>query len=251
MIKEPAKLAIFGSCVTRDAFNLCQNDLKITYMARQSIISIFHPFCQNKDCKKQYSIEIRPETRGFNLHCLQHDISKDTFECLNHDDPLIIDLIEERNGIAVMPDKMMYTYSVPAHKCTNIKDLAAELIDALHPRRKQLFDIALPVFINEIRKFKNVIIHRAFYDENCSDGAHDSKSINLMLAEMYNFIKINLPNAHEIEIPVNLRKFSPNHIWGTAPFHYIDDYYALFLSMLESHLQIGITIAKDASLQKK
>lgn len=246
------ELSILGSCVSRDAFVLCEKLPNIRYIARQTIACLPRRGSTSDapaGAGGNLALTVSKDASPFIRRLLEHDINKDVFEHLNPAVPLIVDLVDERFRIRRLGQEL-YTYSNSAVQFSNMRALPGEFIPVLGQERRRLTLAALPFYIARLSSFHTVILHKVFFEEDWPREKFDSAGFNIWLAELYGLLEKRLPNLKVIEVPAHLRKISRNHKWGEAPMHFIDEYYIHFLSSLGDILQWDLKISPEKSLQK-
>lgn len=226
-------IEIFGSCVTRDAFEfdtLCK--YKITaYYARSSLISLY------SDQMEVSLNDIKLES-NFERLTVYNDLTNDFRKHVTkkRDSYLIIDFIDER--IAVL-QKGASCFTQSAAFLKSGYDLDGKVIR--DSERTKLWKESASLFIKEIASCydpQKIILHKAFWKHRyvTDDGkVHLFKNLssflnNKMLGEYYQFFETALPGIKTIEI--GAFHASKTHKWGLEPFHYQDEYYINFLKEL-------------------
>lgn len=103
------RVAIFGSCVSRDTCEHLPDALVVGYVARQSMITALHPVG-----KDRFSVEDLEST--FQARMFAGDQSADGVTRISraHADVILIDLIDERRGVWQFPDGSYLTNSIEA-----------------------------------------------------------------------------------------------------------------------------------------
>ncbi|MBL0670957.1 hypothetical protein JD504_09375 [Aeromonas hydrophila] len=239
------KIAILGSCVTKDAFKYNDGSLDVqhAYYPRASIISLMS---SPVDIDKNILVA---ENAWLNWIIL-NDFNKTTLTQLSAHNPSIIciDLIEERFDVFKIQDSYI-TYSDELSKYhPNARSLAAGTrISFNSEERRALFSEKLSLLCSKLNAFfdkPTIVIHKAFYSDYYLDNGNIFKfsaeqcnknhAINEVLAFGYDYLLSHLNNAIDIDIPPQIQIANSKHIWGLSPFHYIDEYYKHFMSMLIS-----------------
>lgn len=158
------------------------------------------------------------------------------------DIPLIFDLIDERHEIIELEDGCMYVNSVIASQHSNLSALAKRKIAPLDPERISIMGRTLPELSRELRKFKTLVVHLAYFDEGFTEFWINSQEFNLRLKTAYDFILRTVPGAIALEIPQYLCRAARGNPWGYAPMHYVVDYYLRFLYEFERKMNYGLLI---------
>ncbi|MCW0503723.1 DUF6270 domain-containing protein [Aeromonas piscicola] len=239
------KIAILGSCVTKDAFKYNDGSLDVqhAYYPRASVISLMS---SPVDIDKSILIA---ENAWLNWIIL-NDFNKTTLHQLSAHNPSIIciDLIEERFDVFKIQDSYI-TYSDELSKYhPNARDLAAGARIPFHSEeRRQLLSEKLSLLcakLNSFFKNSTIVIHKALYSNYYLDGGnilkfspeqcHKNGVINDVLSFGYDYLSSHIDNVRVIDTPPQIQIANSKHIWGLSPFHYIDEYYKHFMSELIS-----------------
>lgn len=235
-------IRIFGSCVTRDAFEYIEKrEFEIDYFARSSIISVMAPPNSNISLN-----DIGLDSK-FQATMLFRDLSKAWHERIAtyKTDFLIIDLIDERLDIlrydnSVCTISTEFNNAAISNKPTGIIQKRLDL--SLHE-----WKVAAKAFTKEILSVYeqgNIIIHEAYWcsvyiDTRLAPGyIHAFPSAqndlirkhNKLLRKYYRYLRKLLPRAHTIKVNGCLADAA--HKWGLSPFHYETKYYKIFASNL-------------------
>lgn len=236
------RIAILGSCVTRDAFGFFpQDDVEITvFIARVSFISLY---CPPMPMALEKS-DIAAET-NFERNCIYADLFKTNLSRLEtaEFDYLLLDFMEERHNLI----KSGATYildTLPLRESGLIERLPPFVeVDRLKRTTTKLWDEAAARFIGFLHaqgiKAERVILHESgFARRYRTDGeesdftefeAHSYDKYGALLDRYHAHFAAALPGLRRIAIEPELRVGNGTHKWGRAPFHYIDAYYARFL----------------------
>ncbi|MNS44980.1 hypothetical protein D3C72_774380 [compost metagenome] len=238
------KIAILGSCVTKDAFKYNDGslDVKHAYYPRASIISLVSS-----------PLEIDEKLLSAQSEWLNqiiiNDFRKTTLLKVATHNPyaICVDLIEERFDIVKVQDGSYITFSDELVKYyANHNSLASnERISFYDKKRKALFLHSLEKLcsiFNEDFSSSKIIIHRALFSDYFIDSGkikkfsdekcQRNKSINSLLCFGYDYLESNINNSSLISLPPQLTIANNNHIWGLSPYHYIDEYYEAFFAKL-------------------
>lgn len=231
------KVAILGSCVTRDAFNYDSNkDFEIThYFARTSLISQM----LGKGNFKKYNFE--KISSNFQKNMIQNDIDSTFLDKLDDNfDVLLVDFIDERFNLLVNKEEVL-TLSSEFVSSENFYS-SEKVLESGSFEWFELWKKAFKDFIDSYRlKFnKRILINKVFWSVNKSNGSKFSdQSVddeNLKLNKIYGYVEEILGcecfiTYDESEIIAN-----SDHVWGEAPFHYVDDLYYKTLIRLKKEM---------------
>jgi hypothetical protein len=248
--------AIFGSCVTRDAFELDQaksgGHRVGTYLARTTINSCLSapvPF------KNLFAAERRPK---FEERCVTDDILKRHFDALAEKpfDCLIVDLIDERHPVIVI-DGSQLCYSVPFRRMADGFAVDTSTFEKRMPQDPRVVEETLaniPRFIERLTRVvdpQRIILHEALWATSfiAADGARrdfpkkaEIERTNAILAAYYARLKSAAP-LRVIALADELRVADEKHRWTLEPFHYADIYYRAFMVELDRITQPTVALA--------
>lgn len=231
------EFAIFGSCVTRDPFQFSEGVSIPLYCARQSLAS---SASQRASAEFLSQVKFSERIAAFHQRSIESDIGKTALNKLRKlppEVPVLIDLIEERTPLGVTPENTIVSLSEAAQKFSNLPELIVEEIPPWSELHAELFSAAVPSLASALEGRK-VVIHRALYAENHGKFP----GINTRLSSMYDEILAAIPSALSLDVSPELRLSEPDHMWGYAPFHYVDGYYHAVLDACEYLL--GVTIPR-------
>jgi hypothetical protein len=241
-----SSFAIFGSCVTRDAFELAgptATDHRVAiYLARTTInSSLVGPV----SFKNLFQSRAREK---FEERCVIHDMFKLHFNLLRETpfDYLLLDLIDERHWIMAVDDSWL-CYSVPFLRMAEEFKLDVGKFERRAPRDPRVIEDTLaniPRFLERLRCIvdpKRIILHEARWATNFID-AHGvlqpfpKKSeiylVNDVLSAYYERIKSETGLA-SISLSEDMCVADEKHRWSLEPFHYANIYYRTFISELD------------------
>lgn len=238
------KIDILGSCVSRDVFRFdMQGKYEINkYFARTSLASLYStPLDIRMDDIKLAS--------DFQKRIVSYDCNKDFIRYVNQpplcelNTYLIVDFIDERfNILEIKTEKINPVYITQSNEWNNAK-IEQKTSKVSSSKKLDLWNNAVIRFAQDLKnKYSedNIIIHRAFWKEKYIDKSGKIqwfenidyiKTNNLELEYYYDTLQKLLPAAHIIEI--NDYIAYENHVWGLTYFHYQDEYYSKFLTILD------------------
>lgn len=247
----PVPISIFGSCVTRDAFNLDVQkrfDVK-TYVARQSVVSAVSPAipCREEDIKLESKFQRR---------AVWNDLAKNTFSSFRTDGSkyLMIDMIDERFEVARYAQdgiNSFYTYSALTQESGYF-----EKPDFVKRRKRlvpwpeyYLGSEKLYVYVErfcrailDIYSAQNIILHKAmmlnYYKKPSGEivcfpqnRVASNKRINELLFYLYDLLEGYFGGCTVIDCCGGMCA-EESHRWGLAPMHYEQEYYRLVYAQL-------------------
>lgn len=114
------KIAIFGSCVSRDTCEFIPNSSVTEYVARQSVTSLDRPH-------RQQDLDLSVLSSEFQKRMVASDLegsgAKRIASRAEYFDLVLIDLVDERRGYWQFPDGTTVTNSIEAEAC-GVRELA-------------------------------------------------------------------------------------------------------------------------------
>ena len=256
-IRNKTTISIFGSCVSRDLFELKQtDDFEIKcYIARQSIVSaVSSPITE--------PVRSILGSTAFDRRQVFNDIKKSTFSQLRDKtaDYLLIDLVDERFPLVKYEGSLvtmsggfqnsgLYVPSLPILKKQRL-ELENGGIE-YNVDGKSLRDY-VQSFCKEILSIfsqKQIILHRVrftnYYQNRegqlCEFEPNVKSfnfSINQQLDYLYKCLQEFLPQSHMIDLSAGYYAVE-NHKWGLAAIHFQKEYYFAVLCALCDIVNLG------------
>lgn len=233
-LKEKIRVAILGSCVTRDLFEFQKSALGAFeicfYMARSSVVSWMAPPCFDPKLAIDAS-----SFEGKRSHWDQHKLHWQLLE-QSRPDIVIIDFIDERIGIVQHLSSLM-SASGPLLKALERKSIPHEIKRPWSPEIKQLREWALPAFLERVANIcPNIFVHRAVwaYQYKTESGLESFKGGEFeKLIELNNSVIDPLlatleDSATAVEQIGGLEAglvAGGDHKWAFCPYHYDSTYY--------------------------
>ena len=234
------KVAILGSCVTRDAFSFQPSTpWEVTaFVARTSFISMAAP---------ALAADVPfAAPNPFEARCIRADFDKSTWSILESEfDYLIIDLIDERFDLWRIGDGVVLATVTMTQSGILDAFPPATRIPRLEPDTTAAWMRDCATFCRRLRRTVDparVILHRARHASHFRTagtlhpftGFHAGFAArhNPLLTTYYACLQEHLPEAHGIEMPSQLVLADGAHPWGRQPFHYVPEYYAGFMQCL-------------------
>jgi hypothetical protein len=237
--------AIFGSCVTRDAFELggpaAAGHRISVYLARTTINSCL---AAPVPVRSLFASERREK---FEERCVVHDIFKLHFDLLREKqfDYLLLDLIDERHSIIAV-DGSYLCYSVPFLRMAQEFKLDTAKFERRAPRDPRVIEATIaniPRFLERLRRIidpHRIILHEALWATTFLDAEGALRTfpnkveivlVNDILSRYYANIKSE-GGLTSISLPEDVRVADEKHRWTLEPFHYADIYYRTFMAEL-------------------
>lgn len=234
------RLAIFGSCVSRDAIGFDEEGKVklLAYYARSSLASAFG------NEPKDITIDTGVIKSQFQQRIVNYDIIKKFKNDITEldFDYLLIDFIDERFNLWRSPEGGLLTLSnefMSARCVLNggniIQSGSIEWLSYWEEAWHQLYEI-----MKESGLLHKIIINESYWSESITSGYEKIpnypnaliKRSNEVLTKLYGIIKTNLPESAFIKFSQCELIAKHDHQWGISPFHYVDDYYKKIISSL-------------------
>jgi hypothetical protein len=227
----PPRVAIFGSCVTRDVFEPAIPDVELVlYGSRSSLISVIALPVAIEEAA------VRLES-SFQRRCVVEDFRKTFLTRLEEAAPqwLIIDLIDERFNV-LSTDGSFVTRSSEFVRAGLDGLPGTELTPVTHrdPRLPELYRSACRAFAERVSTVlppEHVILHRARWCRRFRDatGVHDfpinraaycgemNRLLDLIHAEL---VQAFSGRPLELAVAPETAMADGEHHWGLEPYHY-------------------------------
>ncbi|WPF81714.1 DUF6270 domain-containing protein [Sanguibacter sp. 4.1] len=228
---ERKRVFIYGSCVSRDAFELTEKFEITSYVARSSVGSAF-----SEPITSMVGSDLSANTSAFQRRMVTADLDKTLGDDLRaHDfDVLLIDFIDERLAVAEL-DGGVVTLSPELSRCGITPDHARRVESGSedHFSRfaqgwRRLTDLVDP---------RKIFVSRAFWAilEDPAE-ARRAREANAYLERLYDHVS-ETPGLVFIDYPAQLIRADPVHRWGPSPFHFVTEFY--------EHMIEGIATASE------
>lgn len=232
-----SRVAILGSCVTRDAFEFADASWVIQkYMARSALASF---------CGRKTAVELPPYTKidsTFQRRMVIEDVEKRGRRWLAEGDFdwLIHDPIDERFPLANFTDAGVVTVSQEFTKLQTPPS-SYSLTNFPSDEHWQRWQAGWASFVKLLDGYgirERLIIHRAQWVERVQGSdvpTTDSGVItcaNQWLDRAYARMGEDIPTERFVSVSERHQVSDPNHRWGISPVHYVEDYYREFLQNL-------------------
>jgi len=235
---EGVRYRIFGSCVTRDAFEFAGpgGPAIETYFARSSIASAFSelPF---------EGVDTSTIESSFQRRIVEWDLGKNCAATLASADfdVLVIDLIDERFDLlqdasgALATRSNEFLKARPAEEpVRRITAGSAEFLDLWVAGWRRLISI-----VDEAGLRDAVVVHEAYWAERTESGATYTSvppetvaRANDVLGRLYGEMRRDLAPGQFVRPTSRPLVGADDHKWGRSPFHYPDWYYEELISLV-------------------
>jgi hypothetical protein len=226
------KIMIFGSCVTRDIFRICddqEREFEIKeYVARQSIASSF-------DKPLRIAMDAIHLDSPFQQRLVYADLNKTLRKTLRRDyDFILVDFIDER--FPLLRYKGHYYTESDEFRDSGLSE-KYPFTQVASDEKDRLFLKALPKFVKQISKWLKagrVILHKAvwvseYYDaegETCRFNEGWQAIIDNMNAMLNKYNEAFISLCKDVKVIEQERVIGDGaHLWGLSPIHYTNDYY--------------------------
>lgn len=237
------KVFIFGSCVSRDAFNLpsAANFEIVDYFSRSSIATL-------SSSKSVKNVKTENISSSFQRRMVERDINHSFLETIRYSnfDILLIDPIDERFNLYIENNDALCTLSnelLSSGFITNeengaiIKSGTEEFFRKWEDGWERLIS-----FLFHNGKLSKLYINETYWGAVCDDGkdyapSYSKQAIedaNLFLYRIYAKMREDIPEYKFIKFDKKYIIGSQEHRWGRSPFHFIDAYYEELLNQLTS-----------------
>ena len=243
-----SKVAIFGSCISRDIFNYKKADSFIIsdYYARSSFASIYGLIVKENN----YIDEI---SSSFQKKIVKADLNKYFVERigLSDFDILLIDFIDERFNLYLFDDGSVCTLSSELVSTGFLqKNINGRIVLSGSEEFFGLWQDGWNDFIAHMKilgVLDRVRLHKSFWsyaDENGIDYIDNYKKVDIdsanhFLTKLYIYAEKDLKANQIIEVSSDKRVGSKEHRWGRSPFHFVDEYYKEVLTLLYISISSG------------
>lgn len=243
MIKN---LTIYGSCVSRDIFNLEDSrSFKLTdYFARSSMASLSSASYENEDALNRIP-------SAFRRRMVACDFSKQILtqpEVFQNADIILIDLIDERFDLVALPSGQIITNSSELAESGLLTDSSVngfKLIKPGSPERRERWIQGMHKFLavlEQQEKLDCLIVNKVYWASRFENASDTTFPVSLAAIEkanqeldwMYNELEKKLSKHQFLHFPAHLLTSDEHHRWGASPFHYCEQYYKEALAQLNS-----------------
>jgi hypothetical protein len=226
------KIAILGSCATRDAIDISEKTefQLVEYTARTSLASLAtEPFVVEKILKNVSS--------AFQRRMVQRDMHKDFWHRIiqSQFDFLILDFIDDRFNLHLFDTQAAHIASSEYKKASQDTELPHKrILGPRHPDRMALWEDGMNRLVRHLsdRGMMNRILINCVFWTSIGDVKYVNDA-NKHLSDLYAKAASILPEKQFIRYPSNLLIENENHKWGKAPFHYDDMVYRYLLEQIK------------------
>jgi hypothetical protein len=233
--ESPVKVAIFGSCVTRDAFAFAPKPgFEVAeYIARSSMASAFHQVPMDG----RYLSAVERIDSPFQRRMVECDLLKLARQRLlaSSADVVLIDLIDERFDLALLGGSFA-TWSSEFSKLGFERGEFDAVYRIGSEERKPLWRQGAEAMLQALGTDR-VVLNEVYWARELPDGqsmerADQIDRANDQLREMHAFLR-SLGVERSITYPSELLRADPDHKWGLSPFHFVADFYEFTMESLQ------------------
>lgn len=232
---DKIRVAILGSCVTRDLFEFQKSALDnfeiCFYMARSSVISYM--------AMPSTDPRIKIPGEGFEEKRARYDLQKNHWADLEQSRPdiILVDFIDERIGL-IQHNGSIFSASGPMIKAFERSNIEFEIKRPWSAEIKALREWAIPAFLEKASSIcQNIFVHKAVWastyrdKNNCVASFENSEFAKLI--ELNNEILTNMITPLE-DSPTAVEQIGGvesglmaggDHKWAFCPYHYTGTYY--------------------------
>lgn len=228
---------IYGSCVTRDAFQLDGIPSLSDYFARSPLISAFG----RAPAELPTGMDLETVPSAFQRRMVTRDLQKSlpgALQALSSRDVIIIDLIDERIPVAWVNGGVLACSSeasragFTANKASQLAVGRPGFITAWQRAAEELI---------EMLQNRRVVLNKAYWAVKDDTGQELQSRFpvelhNKTLRHMYTVLERGL-QCDVIDYPDNLFVADSKHRWGLSPFHYTAPFYSHFVARLQEILR--------------
>jgi len=234
------RLAIWGSCATRDVLEIGEHPFELDYHARTSWVS-------QASMPEPPPVPL-PAGAGFSERMVREDLTKEVVADLVVSQPgiLVLDLIDERFDVVQVRDSWytMSDYYERLGLVAAVRAAATATSAYRTPQRLRQFDAAASLLGPELASAlprTRIVLHQAWYTARSADPAvqfyatatKNALSSNEALSGWYASLRSSFGRRlHVVEPPRELLVGDPGHRWGLAHYHFIPEYYTWMLAAL-------------------
>jgi len=229
---ETPNIFIFGSCVSRDAFEFDGSPPMHTYLARSSVGSAMSGVPTGLE-----QVDLSGNPSAFQRRMVAADLNRSLAKELQTGgySHLLVDLIDERFALGKAGAGALFSISpelvragVDLDGIERVASGSPEHLAAFREGWSRLAEAVPPA---------RIIVNRVYWavvDSNGDPlaGAASIEQANRTLDTMYALIEEITPGVHWITYEPSLFAADAGHKWGLSPFHFTEDLYRRTLEVL-------------------
>jgi hypothetical protein len=230
------RVAILGSCVSRDIFNFPDAQARfevVDYYARSSLASLV-----SKPWRTPVPLE-RIES-AFQRRMVARDFAKSLFTelDLSQVDVLLIDLVDERFDLFLGPEGTAFTISPEFQRAgVALSELDGRTLRATGDEAFSLWTTGwqrLLAWAEAAGAADRILVNQVYWSERTESGEGFGpryapsaiQSANAYLDRLYRRMAEDLLPGQFAKFDPSLLRGDDGHRWGKQPFHFVPGYYA-------------------------
>ncbi|MDJ0351346.1 DUF6270 domain-containing protein [Pseudarthrobacter sp. PH31-O2] len=221
--RPPLRIFVYGSCVSRDAFEESDTLKLVDYRARSSVGSAFG---RRTGLFERITLANNPS--AFQRRMVSSDLNKELAQTIRESsfDYLLVDFIDERLQLIRTGDRYD-TYS-PELTRAGLEVSAENLVEPGSTEYMEAFKRGWDKLL-EIVPVEKIRLNRVFWasvDEDGKELEGMPKILegNRLLQRLYSYA-LSFPGIQSIDYPDELIRSDSNHKWGRSPFHFSKAFY--------------------------
>lgn len=218
------KVDVFGSCVSRDAFEYSGALSLGNYYARSSVASAF-----DLEPSGLAGTDLAANPSQFQRRVAHDDLARSAAGVLanSHAACLLVDFVDERFPL-LKGEGGYFTYSNELQRA----GLDAAKYDRVNWDSKRYWAAFEPAWKRLVAAApgSKVIVNRAYWATTDSAGKNlaNGKTIrwaNSVLRRTYARVRRLTPSVQFIDYDASMLVADPEHKWGRGPYHYVPEFY--------------------------
>lgn len=251
MVEILKKIFIYGSCVSRDVFELADkrpNAEIVYYQARSSMCSAFDatPIIDGRD-------KIQNLPSNFQRKMLSVDFDKTLAQIIQSQsfDCFLVDLIDERYDCFYTDDGEVFTISSELRSImTPDVEMQGRIISSRTEEFFRLWEKGWAQLVEIARRdswLNKILVNKVYWAMNTEQPDESKRATlnswaeqnNRQLENMYRRMSMDLKKHQFIEYPRDIVVADMKHKWGYQPYHYEKTVYDFASNYLNCFLLIG------------
>jgi len=256
------RIAIIGSCVTRDVWRVLGVEPEnVLFISRTSLVSLAHQ-------PPNIAINYDPLSLSceFVRRCLRHENEGTTLKAIMDFQPdvLLLDFMDERFDLIQIGQSYL-TYSEPVAASGLIAQLPDHrFVDRLSEEAHMIWTASAARFVRWVRHnlpHARHVLHQApwakvqVFGDRLGEAPHPSDSEQPITrhrsGKLSGYQKLIdwqhetyfrlAPSTFAVSAPTDTHVAARSHVWGPSPFHYVEEYYAAVARLLSgAGINLGI-----------
>lgn len=230
-IDENKNIFVYGSCVSRDAFEFPHDFNLVSYVARSPLGSSF-----SQRVSSLQDLDLSPNSSAFQRRMVETDLKKLLGPKLaaSDFDILLIDLIDERLSL-LQSDGGIATRSPELLAC-GMKDERGKILRSTSEEHYRAFVAGWDNLLKVVHPSR-IVVSKAYWAQGVDEFHEATQDANRHLDRLYKHI-FKSGAVKAIEYPVETLRTDQFHRWGPSPFHYVSDFYRHTLDSLRVQAKV-------------